>query len=70
MIKPQKFARRDANVLTEVADHLFCKSAMCLGYCQESHDWAAQKRVREIALRLVSRGYGPTPRQRGRAPAP
>ena len=56
----QKFALKDAHMLTNAAQYLFCEKH-CPGYheCFRSHDWVAQRRLREIALRLAQRGYGP-----------
>lgn len=79
----QKFARNDANVLTKAAcdsEHggMFCAKAnrsevygWCGDYeCSYNHDLTLQRRFREIALRLASRGYGPTKKQREKVNAP
>ena len=58
--KVQRFALRDATVLSTFARDGFCESKYCGGYdCPLSHDEALRKKFREIALRLAQRGYGP-----------
>ena len=63
----QKFALTDAHLLTNAAQYLFCEKD-CPGYheCFRSHDWVAQRRLREIALRLAQRGYGPPKKREAR----
>ena len=63
----QKFALADAHVLTNAAVYLFCEKD-CLGHheCFRSHDRVAQRQLREIALRLAQRGYGPPKKREAR----
>ncbi len=65
----QKFALRDANVLTNCAWADFCENPRCSRYdCSLLHDKVLQRKLREIALRLAQRGYG-APKKRERAEA-
>jgi len=67
----QKFALEDARVLSKAActdkyGGIFCEDGpgWCGDYeCPYSHDYALQKKLRAIALRLAQRGYGPPNRK-------
>lgn len=72
----QKFALKDAHVLTNAAHDMFCAKGDpeasgfrqgCVNHwCAYSHDYVLQRKLREIALRLAQRGYGPPKKQEAR----